>query len=104
MRRYIVAVVALVVATASLLAGAAPAAAAESISVTPSAGLADSQNVTVAWSGIQGISFGILECDGDLVQNQRCIVIGSGSGPSGSEIVPVVATFTTVFGTTQNVD
>ena len=38
------------------------------------------------------------------MQNQRCIVIGSGSGPSGSEIVPVVATFTTVFGTTQNVD
>ena len=44
------------------------AGAATGISVTPSSGLTDGQNVTVAWSGLPDLAYGILVCDGDLVR------------------------------------
>lgn len=78
--------------------GATPAAAAQDVSVTPSTGLADSQSVTVSWSGLPVLDYSFLLCDGDLIQLQRCGSTGqTANTSSGSVAIAVHTTITNLF-------
>ena len=81
------------------------AGAVQSVSVTPSLGLANNQVVTVAWSGLPTLAYQFLVCDGDLISDQRCLITGqTATTPSGSVEITVSSSFVPSFGNVTPVD